>query len=268
MPTFLALAQLRYPWMPPELLDAFAKGWAETGDPDDGLAAMRDHPRYLNHFPGIRRDDGSLRLNEAEYLSTMESYRLTTRQYGLNPDLFQQRYVELIEGEVSSTEFDQRMRDADELLRDRLPEVGRQFSEFFGINFTPGAIFAAFIDPDIGNAILDRRVSIASISGEGSARGFSINRGLATRLFQAGLTRDAATGLFSEAATAVPTLNRLGQRHEGRNVGVREFLGSRVFGEADPLRRERSLLAAEQSLFRGGLRFSRTNRGVRGIRPE
>ncbi len=102
-----------YPWLPPELVKVFADAWADTGDQQQALARMRADPLYDKFFPGNRREDGSLRMTEAEWFSTREAYRRLFIEFGLNPDLFESRFQELMEGSVSPNELAGRLGSED-----------------------------------------------------------------------------------------------------------------------------------------------------------
>jgi hypothetical protein len=240
-----------YPWLPPELVKVFADAWAETGDQEQALARMRADPLYDQFFPGNRRDDGSLRMSEAEWFSTREAYRRLFIEFGLNPDLFEGRFQELMEGEVSPTELAGRLGGAYERIITNIPQVKEFYARMFGLEMTDAAIFASFLDPDISAAILDRSISIAQVGGEGLARGFDVTDAFAGRLADAGVDQLAARQLFTDAEGRVPTLNELARRFSDpdSDFDIEEFADVSIFGDATQRRRIRRLFASESSLF-------------------
>ena len=57
-----------YPYFPSNILDELIMKWTETGSIDIALATVRSGDAYAKAFPGIRREDGSLRMQEIQYL--------------------------------------------------------------------------------------------------------------------------------------------------------------------------------------------------------
>ncbi len=246
-----------YPWLPEELVKIYAAAWAETGDPAQALARMRaatgpnGESIYDKYFPGNRRDDGSLRMSEAEWFSTREAYRRLFIEFGLNPDLFESRFTELMEGSVSPNELAGRLGSAYERIITNIPQVKEFYARMFGLEMTDAAIFASFLDPDIADAILNRSISMAQIGGEGLARGFDVTDAFAGRLANAGIDQLAARQLFTTGEGRVPTLNELARRFADPDddFDIEEFAEASIFGDATQRRRILRLLASESSLF-------------------
>jgi hypothetical protein len=239
-----------YPWLPDNLVQMFANEWADTGDAQLSLALVRASKEYEVAFPGIKRADGTLRMTEQEWFSTKEAYSTLFREFGLNDTLFQDRFTELIEGQVSPQELAGRLGAAYEMISNNIPEVAEAFSSIYGTN-GQAALFASFIDPDIGQAILDRRISVAQVAGEGLARGFDVDETFAGRLVSGGVDQGVARNLFIQAEGQLQTLDDLARRHRDPDdsFDLTEFAEANVFGDASQTRRIRRLLRAEASLF-------------------
>lgn len=247
---WLEQARTLFPWMPEPLLKVFADAWAETGDTEVALARMRQSPQYDRYFAGNRRPDGTFRMTEAEYMSTIRAYRTLLSDFGLNPDLFQKRFVSLIEGEVSPLELRERLGAAYEGIIANIPQV-REFYARYGYDLSDAAIFASVIDPEIGDAILARRIAVAQVGGEGLARGFDVDLSFAERLADAGLSQQEARGFFARAEAELPTLETLARRHYDPDdtFDLGEFAELAVFGDSEQARRVRRLIDAEIALF-------------------
>ncbi len=246
-----ARAAALYPWLPPQLLDLFASAWAEHGDASLALAETRANPIYESFFPGIKRDDGSLRMTEQEWFATQEAYSRLFREFGLNPTVFSGRFEELMEGSVSPAELAGRLGAAYEQIITNIPQVREFYASTFGLDLTDEAIFASFLDPDVSDAILNRRLSVAQVGGEALARGFDIGDTFAGRLASAGVDQGAARQFFADAEGRLPTLDELARRFSDPDptFDIDELAEASIFGSADQSRRLRRLLAAEQSLF-------------------
>ena len=247
---WLEQARTLFPWMPEPLLKVFADAWAETGDKDVALARMRQSPQYDRYFAGNRRPDGTFRMTEVEYMSTIRAYRTLLSDFGLNPDLFQKRFVSLIEGEVSPLELRERLGAAYEGIVANIPQV-REFYARYGYDLSDAAIFASVIDPEIGDAILARRIAVAQVGGEGLARGFDVDLSFAERLADAGLSQQEARGFFARAEAELPTLETLARRHYDPDdtFDLGEFAELAVFADSEQARRVRRLIDAEIALF-------------------
>ena len=244
--------QLLMPWLPQELVQIYADSYVEYGDPELAWAAVRQAPAYDTYYPGNRRDDGTLRLTEQGYASTIDAYEDSFTAIGVNPRVFAERFVELIEGDVSP----------DELYRDRLqpvfdrvvsagPQIQAYYSESLGLDMTIEAIVASVLDPDVGQRILNREITMAEIGGEAADRNFDIARDMASELFEQGLGRDDADRFFGEAANLLPTLSVLANRHADPDdeFDLNNFVAAELYDDPEQRRRIRRLVSQERSLF-------------------
>lgn len=263
-------AGLLFPYLPSGLLDIFAAAWADTGDVQLALATMRADSSYDSYFPGNRRADGSLRLSEGEYFSRIEGYDQAFRSFQLNPDLFRSRYGDMIEGNLSGSMLAGRIGAAYEQIFSQIPQVREAYAQYQGIELSDQAILASFIDPDIGEAILARRISVAQVGAEGASRGFQIDQPFAERLTFAGIDQTRAREFFADAEATLPTFDALAARFHDPDpdFDLAEFADAAVFQSAGQVRRVRRLLAAESSLFSdqlGTVRASGSDLALTGL---
>lgn len=270
---FREQAGLLFPYLPAHLLDIFADAWAQYGDANLALAAMRQSSAYDSFFPGIKRPDGSLRMSEAEYFSRIESYDKAFRGWGLNPDLFRSKYVSFIEGDVSGALLSNRIAAAHEQIFQNIPQVREVYAQYAGVQMTDEAILASFLDPDIADGILSRRIAVSQVGAEAAARGFQINLPFAERLTFAGIDQARAREFFAEAEGRLPTLDELSRRFHDTDpdFDLAEFADAVVFQSAGQVRRVRRLLAAESSLFSdqlGTVRMTGDDLALTGLSPR
>lgn len=249
--------QRLYPWLPPTLVRWYTYWWEETGDPTRAWAEMQARPEYDDFYPGNRREDGTLRMSEAQYASTLEGYDDVFESVGLNPRLFQDNYARLIEGDVSADELAaERVDPIYERIVEAAPEIMAWYAEHNGLELTFEAILAARLDPEtVGTKILNREIGMAEIGGTAVGAGFGdVDLGLVERLYERDISRAQAEQVFGEAANYVPVLNVLASRHADPDdeFDLQDFAASEVF--ADPLqrRRMRRLVAQERATFTGG----------------
>lgn len=83
---------------------AVLENWSE----DEILARIYVTPEFHNMFPGIFREDGSMRFSAAEYRSISDNYKSIARDYGVT-GLSTGQISKLIGGNVSIHEFQTRM---------------------------------------------------------------------------------------------------------------------------------------------------------------
>lgn len=268
---FRARAAALYPFLPPSLLDIFADKWAASGDPNLALAETRADSRYDSYFPGIKRSDGSLRMSEAEYLGRIDGYHMALSQFGLNSTVFSNHFIEMIEGDLDPSELASRLSSAYDQVITAMPGVREFYATNYGVDLTDEAIFASFIDPELGNAILNQRIAVSQIGGAGAAFGFQIDLAFAERIRQRGLGASQANQAFAEAAYQIPILDTLAQRFDtDPTFDLSEFAGASIFADPAQLRRIKRIRGAEASTFSENLGGVRTGEdfAVTGLSPR
>jgi hypothetical protein len=258
-----SVAELAPAWMPPELIDAWYSEYLELGGASvSGSAAnaseiIRSDPKYRKlydqFFPGNRREDGSLRLSERDYRARTEGYGNALLGVNVNPELFESKFAALIEGDVGEGEFVRRIESMYERVIDAAPGIRDFYAANYALDMTDSAIIASFLDPDVGNSILDRSIAISEIGGEASMRRFDIDVGFAEELMRGGVTQTQAQDLFGQAATDLPVLNILARRHADvdDDFDLNEFTQAAVFDDPVQRRRMRRLVAQERATFSG-----------------
>lgn len=244
-------------WLPSDLIDQYVGEWVRSGQSELAWAVVRQSPAYDRHFAGIRRDDGTLRMTEQDYMSHKDAFQRELRQWGLNPELFEGHHARLVEGEVSAQEFRQRIDAKATGVLQNLPEIRERFGQFYGISeLTDEALIASALDPEIGRQVLQGRITAAQISGEASRFGFERGREASERLAQVGGLDDQmrARDFFAGAARAVPRMQRFSERFEqGRpSFGIEQYEEAGLFGTTELQRRMRRLHASEMAMFQQG----------------
>lgn len=130
---FRSEAAAMFPWLTGSLLDSFAGFWADSGSSTAALGRLRNTSEYDRVFAGIKRADGTLRMDENAYFSTKAGFREALAEFGKDPAAYESRFVKAIENEMG----------ADELMRG----MGDAFQRFFepGSN-SDGGLFDTFLD--------------------------------------------------------------------------------------------------------------------------
>ena len=265
MEEFLKEARALLPWLPESLIRIYATAYSENQNSDVALSAVRQSEEYETYFPKNIRIDGTIRLSESEYASVKQSYGLTIEDYGMNKDYFENTFATLIEKGISPNEFRQRVASASDGITQNIPAVREYYATNFNLDLNDNQILASVIDPDIGQAIIEGRITQAQIGGEAQARGFNLNADEVQALERAGLTQAQARQLFAAAEQEVPRLATLARRFEPESIDetetvtpgglteregydIEEFVEAQVFGSAEEKERVRRLQAQEESL--------------------
>jgi hypothetical protein len=229
-----------------------------TGEGGAAIEAVRADEGYDLIFAGNKREDGSVRYTEGEYLATIESYEDSISAIGLNSQLpqFQDMFVKLIEGNVSGPEF---WQDRVKVVFDRVMQntdaVREEYAKLMGIGITDEEILASILDPEgLGVAILDQTISISELRGEYTDRWKDID-GLEADYFieldKYGIDQDMARNLFANADTMVPAIQVLANRHADPDdtFDLQEFTNAAIYADPFQASRMRRLMAQERSSF-------------------
>lgn len=265
-------------YLPDELKEIWLAAYIDAGGTEGGLGALsyalevmrgiRTPPGtvgmsqsaianlYDRFFGGNRRDDGTFRFDELGYTEERLEFADVIGSYGIRPEVWESRFEELIAGDVSVGEFDQRITLGYELIYERAPEVAAFYAREYGsTNMTPEDILAAFLDPDVGTEILERNASVSIIGGTAQQFGFRIAADFAERLLIQGVEGlEGSQDLFGAAQEQLPILEALAKRHNDPDddFDLYEFASAYVFNDPQQRRRMARLIAQERSLFTGG----------------
>lgn len=209
VPTSQELKAL-YPWMTDNMLNILIDGeggYVETGKMNVALASMRASEEYAKAFPGIAREDGTLRMTESEYYETVDVMKDTLRDYNLNPEVFQNDIVSAIGGDVSAKEFAERLQFGYSQVVNNIPQVKEVYFREYGLDLSDEALFAMFVSPDIADSVLQNQILVSSIIAEAETAGASITKQGAMSFAQAGITQTQAREVFGQAVSIAPGLS-------------------------------------------------------------
>lgn len=257
MPAWLDGTNLAAVW-----LDAYI----ETGSGQLALETVRRDPSYDAIFPGNRREDGSLRYGEADYLGRIEAYGDALLAIDINPDMFYSKFPDLITGLVSPSEFASRVNAVYERVLSSTEEIRNYYATEYGFDMSDQGIIASILDPDIGDAIVTRQIAMSEVGGSAAAKNFQIGTTFVEKLVNYGLdSRDEAQDYFAAAEEIIPAIGVLAKRHADPDdtFDLEEFSNAQLFGDPEQRRRMRRLIAQERASFQGdsALTFAADQRG-------
>ena len=232
-------AKALFSFMPEGVRNEFAAQWVKFGDTTLAKMATRQTPAWKKEFQYLERDDGSLIMSEMEAMATKATYRQTLGEVGIaDTSDFEKNFEDMIAGEVSGAEFQQRIDTIWGTVKNSIPQVEQMFREQYGIDTDSHTIFAAFINPEIQDKLLRGDLQSIAIGAEARAAGFTRSFGRFESLRKAGLDQKGARQLYQTAGT----YQALGQQ-TGTEIDI-GTLESAAVGDIDATKQV-GLLTAE-----------------------
>lgn len=262
---------LRPSWMTDAMYNEWILYYLEAGG--DGVPGadtratemFRQSPSYESYFPGIKDENGRIRFRsdpEQTYFDNIASYRNIVEGMQLNPDVFSEDYVSLIEGDTSPAEFASRMNALEDRVASQGEAIRGWYANEFGIDMTRESILASLMSPRVEQAVFERQITMAEIGGEAALRNYDLTQSFVESLAQAGMDRAEAQRLFGTAEALLPALNVMAARHGDPNdpFNITEFAtaGAKGLGAPEVDRRISMVQAQEQAGFTGGAQLNIT----------
>ena len=199
-----------YPWLTDTLITILIDGeggYVETGKIDIALANMRASEDYKKTFPGIAREDGTLRMTESEYYETKDVMKDTLRTYNLNPEVFAEDISQAIAGDVSAKEFAQRLEFGYSQIVNNIPAVKEVYFREYGLDLSDEALFGMFVSPNVAESVLQNQLLVSSIIAEAETAGASLTKEGALAFAQAGVSQERAREIYGQVAQLEPGLS-------------------------------------------------------------
>src|SRR5210317_1650255 len=275
MEGLLEKARALYPGLPESFIQLFVNYWENTGDAQQAISQTRQDPTYDTIFSGNKTERGQIRYDEVTYFALEDSYIGTLAEYGVprqtSLNILQDRFVNLLENEVSATEFRQRVAGVYQGIQQNIPEVQAFYADNFGIDLDEQSIFLGALDPTVGEDIVAGKITAAQIGGEARRAGFTISLEEAERIQQSGLSQSEARRLFATAERDIPRLQSL-QAQRGiepeQRITLQEFTEAAVFQSPEELQEIQRLEQEQQAEFTPELGAARSGRRVTGLLEE
>lgn len=148
--------RVNLPWVAQLGLEDTVLGWVRDGSTPEGVVAqLRQTSQYKGRFVGINRADGTMRMNEAQYLNTEDAFRQVMHQYGRDTTNFTPAdYKTLFDAEIDPNEFKDRMQTYDDIERSS-DDVKAAFYVYAGMKLTTDDLYKAAVMPDASRALQD-----------------------------------------------------------------------------------------------------------------
>ncbi len=239
-------------------------------DSDSLRLALSQRPEYEARFSANakRIAAGLTALSPAAYLQLEDQYQEVMRQYGLPASYYtkdntgkQPGFDELLSGDVSAAELEDRLITGQERVLKANPEVLKALKDFYP-DIKNGDILAYTLDPK--NAIKDiqRKVTTAEIGGAAMQAGLNLGNtpearaiyaARAAELAAAGVTKQQAQQGFQTVAEVAPRGSQLAEIYK-QDPYTQTTAEAEVFGLAgstEAARQRKKLTSLETAAFGG-----------------
>lgn len=227
--------------------------------------ALQNTEAYKRRFAANaeRIKAGLTALKPAEYLALEDQYQNLMRNYGLPATYYakgdlgiQEGFNKLIAGDVSSTELEDRLIQAQQKVNNANPEVKQALKQFYGDAITNGDILAYALDPKNALNDIKRKVAVAEIGGASLAQGLGATKGSAEALAAQGITKQQATEGYGTIGGYLPTAQKLSDIYAGQGATPYDLAAAEadIFGtsgSAVAQAKRKRLSQLEQAQFSG-----------------
>ena len=192
---------------------------------NQALVDMRNQQFYLTRFAGntARQKAGLNVLSEAEYIALENSYSETLNGYGLNNYFgtsFQSKtagLANLIGGDISATEFQSRVKLAEDQVINSDPNIVNQLKSFYNIDTTD--LMKYYLDPTQNLSALTMKTQAAQIGTAAVEQGLTTSASSAMNLAQMGVTQNQAQSGYAAIGQMLPTATKLSQIYGNQSNG-------------------------------------------------
>ena len=192
---------------------------------NQALVDMRNQQFYLTRFAGntARQNAGLNVLSEAEYIALENSYSETLNGYGLNNYFgtsFQSKtagLANLIGGDISATEFQSRVKLAEDQVINSDPNIVNQLKSFYNIDTTD--LMKYYLDPTQNLSALTMKTQAAQIGTAAVEQGLTTSASSAMNLAQMGVTQNQAQSGYAAIGQMLPTATKLSQIYGNQSNG-------------------------------------------------
>lgn len=125
------------------------------------ITRLRQQPQYRARFQGLWRDDGSVRMTEADYLRTEQQYRTLLSQYGMPTEA--KNVAKFFQGDVDPNELKDRL-DVYQRVKDSGQDVKDAFYVYAGMRLSDDDLYKATVDPQARQGLADEYSRVVSSS--------------------------------------------------------------------------------------------------------
>lgn len=249
-------------------LVSVVQGYMDRGiGSEQATLELRKDPAYQKRFKGNenRLKAGLNAISEAAYLELENAYSETLKAYGLasqfgtDRETRQAAMAEIIGGDVSPTEFGNRVKTVVTRVKDADPTIKATMASFYGIKDED--LVSYFINPKENLPKLQEKVTAAEIGAAAKGQNLATSVEAATALAQFGVDREAALQGYEAIGEVLPTATKLGEIYGDKYTQA--TAEEEIFkGTASAKRKRQQLAEREVATFSGSSGRLRTGRAT------
>jgi len=218
--------------------------------PNEATLLLKQTPEYKTRFAGneARVKAGMNALSEAQYLTMEDNYQNTLTAYGLknyygtDAKTRQAGMAAVIGGDISATEFADRIKTVVDTVQNADPQIKAQLQSFYNVNSND--LVKYYLDPTNNFTALQQKTNAAQIGAAAVDQGLTTDVASAEALAKFGVTQQQAITGYRNVGEILPIANKLGQIY-GQKYD-QATAESEAFGTGTSAEAQRKRLALKQ----------------------
>ena len=243
------------------LVDSISNLLTDGTPPAEFALRLRGTQEYKDRFKAneIRLSKGLAALSPAEYVALEDQYQNVMRNYDLPESYYtkdktgrQVGFEQLIGGDVSAKELEDRVIIAKDRVVNANPEVSKALKSFYP-DITDGDILAYALDPKNALKTIQSKVTAAEIGGAAMQSGLGTSLARAEELQKYGVDKASATEGYSAIGTGLQRGSELASIY-GESPYSQATAESEVFkltGQAEARKQRQKVTGLEKATFGG-----------------
>ena len=238
------------------------RGLIQEGiSPSEFAVRLRQTEPYKKRFAAnaARVSSGLRALSEAEYIDLEDGYQKVMRNYGLPASYYakgdlgrQEGFENLIAGDVSAPELEDRIMTAQNRVINAAPEVMTALKQFYP-DIKNGEILAYTLDPTKGLADIKKKVLAAEIGGAAIGAGLGTAATRAEELARYGVTAETARAGYDAIGGGLERGRQLSSIYQqpDYNQAVAEQEVFKLPGQTQAEEKRKKIIGLEKATFGG-----------------
>ena len=231
-------------------------------------AELPNQPQFKARFPAyeqLRREGRAMSINDM--LSYEQSARQIFHAAGIPAGFYDQPsdFAKFMLGDVSTSELQQRVQDAQTLVMNSPADVRAQAKTLFGLD--NGHLIAHFLDPNVAEPILQKQVTASQLGAEAQRADLGqLTRQQAMGLAQFGVTQSTGDTGFQKLGLEKGLFQQQVQGEKA--IGLDEQLKATFEGDTTAQLAFQQRQAARLAAFQASSGANVTQAGVAGLAPS
>lgn len=229
--------------------------------PSEFTIKLRETDAYKKRFAAneIRIKSGLRALSESEYIRKEDDYQEVMRRRGLPESYYsrgdmgiQKGFESLISGDVSATELEDRIVNAQDRVLNANPEIAKTLKEFYP-GISNGDILAYALDPANALNAIKRKITAAEIGVAAKQEGLTSGLTRAEELATMGVTEAKSQEVYKAIGGGLQRGSQLASTL-GQDAYTQQTAEAELFnlqGSQEARKQRQTITGLEKSLFSG-----------------